>query len=63
MLLAFNSCSNPKGGGDDSKKKGGGEEKKKKGSICEFDLAVRKRRCSGIMFNDPPVSFSSVHRE
>lgn len=37
--------------------------KKKNGSICEFDLAVRKRRCSGIMFNDPPVSFSSVHRE
>lgn len=62
MLLAFNSCSNPKGGGG-FEEEGRRGRKKKNGSICEFDLAVRKRRCSGIMFNDPPVSFSSVHRE
>lgn len=63
VLLAFNSCSNPKGGGGIRRRREEGKKKKKNGSICEFDLAIRKRRCSGIMFNDPPVSFSSVHRE
>lgn len=50
---------------DGKKKKKRGKEKKKEKK--RFNLWVRpcgsKRRCSRIMFNDPPISFCSVHRE